>query len=195
MSLFRDSQNLKHLDLSYMALGDRLYQICCAINESRSLLSVHLGDNHIREDILEQIILLFGIEKPQMGSSFTNGFGMLDSIEQMVQTNDLKTIVNTMYQESDPKVEVKEEMYRGYVGLPEILKKEVNSKLKEEKKQILQNAKDLNDNSQYTKLVISRKLNHPELIFNESNSGAHIDLENAHQKWKINFKDQDCYVC
>jgi hypothetical protein len=62
-----------------------------------SLLSVHLGDNNINQETLEQILLLFGIRKPHLGSSFSNGFGLLDSIEQMEHSNDLKQIVNTMF--------------------------------------------------------------------------------------------------
>lgn len=66
---------------------------------------------------------------------------------------------------------------------------------------IKQNTKSKYDNSNHTKLVVSRKLNHPELIFNEGNQKSdqirnkHMDLENGRQKWSFKFNDDECYVC
>lgn len=97
----RDSPKLQHLDISCMRLGEKLYEICQGISESKSLLSAHIGDNYIDEETLEKILLLFGIDKPSMGTTLTNGFGLMDSIDQMEYGTDLHNIVNEMYIDQD----------------------------------------------------------------------------------------------
>ena len=57
------------------------------------------------------------------------------------------------------------------------------------------------DLSNHTKLLFTRKPNHPELIFNEKLQISdnvkknHFDIENCTQQWALNFEDSHCYVC
>mmetsp|Transcript_35426 Transcript_35426/g.54203 ORF Transcript_35426/g.54203 Transcript_35426/m.54203 type:complete len:95 (+) Transcript_35426:276-560(+) len=50
-------------------------------------------------------------------------------------------------------------------------------------------------------IVFTRKLNHPELIFNEnlqvsdSLCKKHIDFANANGDWQISMHNDECYFC
>lgn len=57
------------------------------------------------------------------------------------------------------------------------------------------------DLSSHTKLVLTRKPNHPELVFNTQLQASdqlakkQLDLENGAQQWQLSFDDRECYVC
>jgi hypothetical protein len=122
--MVKQMTNLQHLDISYMGLGDKMFPICQAINENKSVLSVHLGDNNISKDLLDKILFNFGIDKKSIPTSLTGGFGMMDSVDQMDQANDLNSIVDYHLQHKAPQQFAKE--VQPTVRLPHILQKEIN---------------------------------------------------------------------
>lgn len=67
-------------------------------------MSVHLGENNITQGIMEKIIIGFGLEKPNLGASFTQGFGVIQNEDQMEQSNSLKQIVTSMFEDSSKKL-------------------------------------------------------------------------------------------
>jgi len=53
----------------------------------------------------------------------------------------------------------------------------------------------------YPQLVVTRKLNHPELVFNENLllsdeiRKKHLDFSAANGDWQVTTRNDECYYC
>ena len=91
------NKKLQLLDISYMALGDKLLQITDAIILSGSVLSVHLGDNNLSQKAIEEILIKFGIHKKNLGPSSIDGNDLVDDPAHIRQSGALQNAVNDAY--------------------------------------------------------------------------------------------------
>lgn len=139
------NRNLKHLNLERMCLQQRVKTIMWSIYRSASLQAVHLSDNDISSKILKSLLFVFGIPDANSGDLF--------------DACGVKRICKLQSQRRQPK-EV----------IVEITNAEILQQICEQKTHLLATNQSGVGRSPLNQqpLVLTRKLGHRELIFNES---------------------------